>query len=66
MNDTSPRMLGRLDDLRAELADLAFALERRGRLDAADVANAASARIGELREEFAAPAGAGAASPTPE
>ncbi len=54
MNDVSPSMLGRLDDLRAELADLAFDLERRGRLDAADVANAASARIGELREEFSA------------
>lgn len=34
--------------LRAELADLAFALERRGRADAADLAAAVAARLGEL------------------
>ena len=66
MNDASPFMLGRLDDLRAELADLAFDLERRGRLDAADVANATSARIGELRAELEAEAAAVAPVPALE
>jgi hypothetical protein len=45
-------LLERLDALRTELADLAFTLERRGRLDAADVAITVSARVGELCEEF--------------
>ena len=43
----------KLAALRVELVDLAFTLERRGRLDAADVALAASARVGELCDEFA-------------
>lgn len=47
-------MLGRLDALRTELADLAYGLERRGRLDAADLAVAVSARIGEIHDELAA------------
>jgi len=38
----------KLAGLRAEFVDLAFALERRGRIDAADVAMTASARVGEL------------------
>lgn len=44
---------GRLAELRAEFVDLAFTLERRGRFDAADVALAASARVGEICEVFA-------------
>ena len=43
----------KLDQLCTELVDLAFNLERRGRLDAADVAIATSARVKELREELA-------------
>ena len=42
----------KLDHLRTELVDLAFALENRGRVDAADVAMMTSARIEELREEL--------------
>lgn len=41
-----------LSCLRAELAELAFTLERRGRIDAADVAGAVAARLGELADEF--------------
>ena len=44
---------GKLDALRTEFADLAFTLELRGRIDAADVAITASARVGELCEELA-------------
>ena len=47
-------MLGRLDALRAELVDLAYLLERRGRRDAADLAVAVSARVSEIHDEFAA------------
>jgi len=47
-------MLGRLDALRTELAELAYGLERRGRLDAADLAVAVSARVGEIHDELAA------------
>jgi hypothetical protein len=46
--------LARLDALQAELADLAFALERRRRLDAAEVTNAIAGRVGEIRRELAA------------
>jgi len=49
-------MLGRLDALRVELADLAYTLDRRGRLDAADLAVAVAARIGEIHDELAADA----------
>lgn len=42
----------KLRGLRAELADLAFDLERRGRADAADVAGAVAARVGELLAEM--------------
>jgi hypothetical protein len=45
-------IFGKLDGLRTELVDLAFVLECRGRLEAADVAMTISARIGELCEEF--------------
>jgi len=46
--------LDRLDALRVELADLAYTLDRRGRLDAADLAVAVAARIGEIHDELAA------------
>jgi hypothetical protein len=46
-------VLDKLDRLRTELVDLAFTLECRGRLDAADVAMTTSARVGELCEELA-------------
>ena len=42
----------KLSALRSEFVDLAFTLERRGRIDAADVAISASARVGELCGEF--------------
>lgn len=42
----------KLDELRTQLVDLAFALERRGQLEAADVAITTSSRIGELCEEL--------------
>lgn len=37
-----------LDQLRAELADLAFGLERQGRLDAADIVMQIEGRVREL------------------
>jgi hypothetical protein len=43
----------RLDALRAELADRAFVLESRGRLDAADVANEIAGRVAAIRAELA-------------
>jgi hypothetical protein len=54
MPPSSPLPLAseKLDLLRAELADLAFALERRGRLDAADVVGAVAGRVAELRDEL--------------
>jgi len=53
MSEVSARaVLEKLDQLRTELVDLAFVLERRGRLDAADVAISTSARVGELCEEL--------------
>lgn len=56
--DRAADMLDRLDALRAELADLAYLLERRGRHDAADLAIAVSARVGEICDELApGPAG---------
>jgi hypothetical protein len=42
----------RLAALRVELVEQACALERQGRLDAADVALAASHRVAELGAEF--------------
>lgn len=47
-------ILEKLDRLRAELVELAYTLDSRGQLAAADVAMTTSARIGELCEEFAA------------
>ncbi len=49
---TAEPLQARLDALRAELADLAFTLERRHRRDAADLALAVSARLGEFSEEL--------------
>lgn len=43
----------KLAGLRAELAELAFALECRGRRDAADVAMTIAARVEEISEELA-------------
>jgi len=51
---TTHFILVKLDGLRAELVDLAFNLECRGQLDAADVAITTSARVAELREELTA------------
>ena len=42
---------------RAELADLAYSMDRRGRAEAADVAMMAFARIGEICEELQPPGG---------
>ena len=46
-------LLERLHALRTDLVDLAFALERRGQMEAADVAIATSARLQELCDESA-------------
>jgi hypothetical protein len=58
-------MLHKLAGLQTELADLAFVLERQGRVDAADVAVTTSARIGELWEELVSTAGQTAGSGSP-
>lgn len=42
----------KLERLRTDLIDLAFVLETRGRMEAADVALATSARVGELCDEL--------------
>ena len=47
-------ILEKLEHLRTELVDLAYTLDTRGQLGAADVAMMTSARISELYEEFAA------------
>ena len=49
---TTNDFLEKLEALRTELVDLAFDLERRGRLDAADVAITTSVRVSELCEEL--------------
>ena len=49
----SPALLGKLRGLQTELVELAFVLDRRGRLDAADVAMTLSSRVGELCEDLA-------------
>lgn len=55
MSETEQRsILGKLDGLRTELVELAFVLDRRGRIEAADVAMTISGRVGELCEELAA------------
>ena len=46
------RVRDKLDQLRTELTELAFALEQRRQLDAADVALSTSVRVGEICEEL--------------
>jgi hypothetical protein len=48
---TPPTLRTRLDALRSNLADVAFGLERRGRIDAADAVMEISARIDALCAE---------------
>ncbi len=45
-------LLGKLHELRTDLVELAFVLDRRGSHEAADVAVTTSVRVGELWEEF--------------
>jgi hypothetical protein len=45
-------LLRELAQLRAELVELAFTMDRRGHPEAADVAMMVSARVGELSAEF--------------
>ena len=47
-NDAGTSLLQSLIQLRTDLVDLAYELERRGRVDAADVATATAGRIKEL------------------
>ena len=52
---TSPStrlLLGKLQELRIDLVELAFVLDRQGSLEAADVALTTSVRVGELCEEL--------------
>jgi len=51
MND-SHLLLSKLTGLRTELVELAFRLERQGRIDAADIAVTTSARIQEICSEL--------------
>lgn len=48
-----PVLIGRLQRFRGELAELAYSLELRGRLDAADAVNAIAARLAEIETECA-------------
>jgi hypothetical protein len=52
-------LLAKLTALRAELVEQAYVLERQGRIDAADVAIATSARIAEVCAERAPARSAG-------
>lgn len=47
-------LTSRLDGIRDELTELAFSLERRGNVEAADVAHGVRARVGELLAELIA------------
>ncbi len=53
MSTNDGLILEKLDGLRTELVDLAFILECRGRLDAADVAMTTSARVAQLCDDLA-------------
>lgn len=53
MKANTIEILARLDQLRTELIELAYTLDSRGQLAAADVASTTAARIGELCEELA-------------
>ncbi|WP_438483055.1 hypothetical protein [Oleiharenicola lentus] len=50
MSET-PHFLHRLETIRGELVELAFTLDRRGDLSAADIAMMISAQLGELHSE---------------
>lgn len=50
----TPTLLDRLAALRIELVDLAYTLDVRGAVTAADVAMTTSSRLAELCEEFSA------------
>ncbi len=54
MNETGSNnvLMQKLAQLRGELVELAFTMDRRGRPEAADVAMMVSARVGELCEEY--------------
>lgn len=54
----APSVSARLDHLRTELAEMAFALDRRGRPEAADVAMTISGRLAEILDELAQEDGA--------
>ncbi len=49
--DLTAELLGKLADLRVELTEQAFDLERQGSVAAADVAMIMTARLGELCDE---------------
>lgn len=53
------QVCARLALLQAELVEQAYALERQGRVDAADVAIATAGRVGELWAELGEMKGAG-------
>lgn len=57
LNAADTGLLDRLEALRGELVELAFAMDLRGRTEAADVASGMAARLGELCEEFDQAAG---------
>ena len=54
METNSAKFFEKLDQLRTELIESAYALDTRGQHQAADVAMRTSARLGELWEEHAA------------
>ena len=55
-DETADAIRAKLERLRIELVELAFRLECRGRLDAADVAVTTSLRVAELHDELSAAA----------
>ena len=52
ISDSPTLVRDKLEELRTELVDLAFALDRRGQAEAADVAILTSARLAELCTEL--------------
>ncbi len=50
--DQTPELIEKLDRLQAELVELAYSLECKGRIDAADVAVMTSTRVAEMRAEI--------------
>jgi hypothetical protein len=55
IDSLAPALLRKLRQLQAELADLAFTLDQRGRAEAADLAVSVGERVGALCDEFAPP-----------